>query len=187
MRLTDYCHLHVEKLLSAGDVAIDATVGNGHDTSFLARIVGKTGKVFGFDIQHQAIINTQKRLEQLALHQRVEIFHTSHAEMLEHIPQNYHQKIKVVMFNLGYLPGGDKNIITAASTTLTAFSHSLDLLQSGGNLVVMVYTGHSGGECEWNEIQQWFTSLEKSIYTVMFPVEPSPRKEVPKLFVIEKR
>lgn len=187
MRLTDYCHLHVEKILTTGDVAIDATMGNGHDTCFLAQIVGETGKVFAFDIQSQAVENTQKRLQQLAFSSRVEIFEADHATMKEHTPRNYHQKIKVAMFNLGYLPGGDKSIITSASTTLLAFQQSLDLLQSGGNLVVMVYTGHPGGAEEWREIQQWFTSLPRDQYTIIFPVAPSPRKEVPKLFAIEKR
>ena len=187
MRLTDYCHLHVEKVLTAGDVAIDATMGNGHDTCFLARIVGKTGKVFAFDIQPQAVESTKKRLEQQALSSHVQIFQADHAAMKEHIPLSYHQKVKVVMFNLGYLPGGDKSIITTASTTLSAFQQSLDVLQSGGNLVVMVYTGHPGGENEWCEIKQWFTSLNQNDYTIVFPVEPSPRQEVPKLFAIEKR
>ena len=186
MRLTDRCHAYVKEVLVSGDIAIDATVGNGHDTCFLVNTVGETGKVFGFDIQQQAIANTQQRLIEQQCDRYVELFCTSHAMLKEYVPESYHGGVKVIMFNLGYLPGTDKKIITMPDSTLAAFSQSLDLLQSGGSLVVMVYTGHDGGDREWQEIKEWFTTIDEKLFNVVYPVVPSPCREVPKLFAIQK-
>ena len=71
-------HTLAEEIILPGDVVVDATVGNGHDTVFLAQLVGETGKVIGFDIQEQAIKNTTERLEKEKLIDRVELIHASH-------------------------------------------------------------------------------------------------------------
>ena len=42
-------HLH------EGDVAVDFTMGNGHDTEFLSKTVGESGHVYAFDIQQAAV------------------------------------------------------------------------------------------------------------------------------------
>ncbi|WP_372367742.1 class I SAM-dependent methyltransferase [Candidatus Uabimicrobium sp. HlEnr_7] len=186
MRLTDHCHLYVKKILCLGGVAVDATVGNGYDTCFLANIVGESGRVFGFDIQPAAITCTKERLKQQGLTKNTVLFNKSHSLMKEFISKDYHHKLQVIMFNLGYLPGADKKIITKSCTTITAFNEGLKLLAKGGHLIVMVYTGHDGGDKEWQDIQEWFSTLNTSLYNINFPVSPSPRREVPKLFAIEK-
>lgn len=38
-----------------GDTVIDATAGNGHDTVFLAQLVGRQGRVWAFDVQSSAL------------------------------------------------------------------------------------------------------------------------------------
>ena len=48
----------LESLLQPGDHAVDATMGNGHDTCLLARLVGPKGHVDAFDLQPQAVENT---------------------------------------------------------------------------------------------------------------------------------
>ena len=48
-------HRVAESVLREGDLAVDATAGNGHDTVFLAQAVGETGKVFAIDVQAAAI------------------------------------------------------------------------------------------------------------------------------------
>ena len=49
--LLNLAHQHIQKRLQDGAIVIDATIGNGHDTLFLARRVATTGLVYGFDIQ----------------------------------------------------------------------------------------------------------------------------------------
>ena len=58
-RILPYSHTLMEKAASNGDIVVDGTVGNGNDTVFLAKLVGPTGKVYGFDIQKEAIERTK--------------------------------------------------------------------------------------------------------------------------------
>jgi len=61
--VTDLTKLINKDIIKEGYVVIDATVGNGYDTEYLAGKVGSTGKVYGFDIQEEAIENTRKKVE----------------------------------------------------------------------------------------------------------------------------
>jgi len=133
--------------------------GNGHDTAFLAQHTGDSGHVYAFDIQHQAIENTQRRLQQLELDQRVTLIKDSHEHFLTHLPVSYQGQISVIMFNLGYLPGSDKNCITRTASTLKALNQSLHLLNAGGALSVMLYPGHAGGQEETDAVLGWGSKL----------------------------
>ena len=99
-----------------GDTVIDATVGNGHDTLFLARLVGREGLVYGFDIQQVALERTAARLQEAGLQDRVQLIHAGHEELKKYVPDF----VQAVMFNLGYLPGADKSVTTLGHTTLRA-------------------------------------------------------------------
>ena len=102
--------------LKEGDVAVDFTMGNGHDTEFLSKTVGEAGHVYAFDIQEAALISTAKNLESAGCFKNYTLIHDSH-----HNVKNYVDRpIKAGMFNLGYLPGGDKSITTMRATTLPA-------------------------------------------------------------------
>lgn len=61
--------------------------------------------------------------------------------------------VKAVMFNLGYLPGGDKTIISTTGTTLSALETAMDLLAPHGILTVVCYPGHQGGDEESFEVE----------------------------------
>ncbi len=39
------------QVVQAGDTVVDATAGNGHDTLFLAKLVGPSGAVYAIDVQ----------------------------------------------------------------------------------------------------------------------------------------
>lgn len=52
---------------------------------------------------------------------------------------------RLVAFNLGYLPGGDKTIITESQTTAEAFNVAMEILMPGGLISLVVYVGHPGG------------------------------------------
>ena len=62
LSLVQQAHATLAAIISEGDITIDATVGNGHDTLFLARHVGASGTVYGFDIQEAALDSAWRRL-----------------------------------------------------------------------------------------------------------------------------
>jgi 16S rRNA C1402 N4-methylase RsmH len=183
--LTTQAHQFIQCHLNAGEIAIDATIGNGHDTLFLARQVGEKGLIYGFDVQQQAIDSTQTRLNNDLDFKNTLLFNTSHENLNEFIPKQHHGKIKTVMFNLGYLPGNDKSIITQAKSTLLALNQALELLATNGDITIMAYPGHSGGDEETKQIKQWCSQLNLDKY-VMEQINSSEKDSAPVLFTIHQ-
>lgn len=98
-------HDWISRVVSPGDAVVDATAGNGHDTVFLARLVGPSGQVHAFDVQEEAIRATRERLEKEGLlTPSVRLHLASHDRLAELVGG----PVKAIVFNLGYLPGGDK-------------------------------------------------------------------------------
>jgi SAM-dependent methyltransferase len=159
-RVTELAHLLVQRCLKPGGRAVDATVGNGHDTLFLARLVGPGGRVEGFDLQTEAIGKTRiKTAGQPQVHLHV-LGHERMGELVE-------GPVDAVMFNLGYLPSGDKSVITRTSSTLPALETAAKLLGGGGILTVVVYPGHEGGAEEAEAVSRWFQTLRRDYYRVV--------------------
>jgi 16S rRNA C1402 N4-methylase RsmH len=154
-RPTELLHLLLRIEIAAGDFAIDATAGNGHDTLFLANAVGETGKVLAIDIQPRAIESTAARLDSEGLRDRVALHLGSHADLVA-IAGNHHPS--VIIFNLGYLPGGDHGLITRTETTLKALAAAVEILKQGGVLAVVCYPGHHGGDEEASAVEDFFAS-----------------------------
>lgn len=150
-RPTQQAHEAVAAVLRPGDLAVDATAGNGHDTCFLAEGVGPGGRVVAFDIQAEAVEATRRRLREAGLDERVEVLGESHARIAGRVPAG----VGAVMFNLGYLPGGDHGIITRTAETLEALEAAAGLLRPGGVLTVVCYPGHPGGEEEAAAVAGW--------------------------------
>jgi len=186
MSLLKLAHQHIQSVLQAGDTAIDATGGNGHDTLFLAEQVGLTGRVYGFDIQTIALNVTRAKLQYAQLVNRVTLTQVSHADMANHIPINEYGKIKACMFNLGYLPKGDKSIITQTGSTLFALTVACDLLAPQGIMTILAYSGHTGGHEETANVQTWLIQLsdQQAAIEIIFSAIPSP--SAPRLFVVKK-
>lgn len=167
--LTEQAQMQLRRHINHGDVVIDATAGNGHDTLFLAGCVGARGRVFAMDNQAIAIEVVQQKLQRAGLHQRVSCLCCGHEQMLEHIPADYRRQVKAVMFNLGYLPGGDKSHITHEVTTLQALQQAYELLQPGGVISVIAYTGHAGGREEAETIKAWVKARSEAAYEFIIP------------------
>lgn len=186
-RLTEKVHQILSARLCAGDLAIDATAGNGHDTLFLAQTVGRTGHVYAFDVQPTALEQTRRRLAAAGFsdHQTIHLLQKSHAEMRENIPIEHHGRIAAVMFNLGYLPGADKSLITQTESTRQAMEAGLSLLREGGALTVVAYTGHPGGEEETETVAAVLQSLPIDEFFVEVTIPP--RAHAPRLFVAVRR
>jgi len=153
---------YLQSVLREGDIAVDATAGRGRDTLFLAECVGAGGKVFAFDIQEEAILATRRLLEGQGLLSRVELLKASHTEMAKYVSRG----VKVILFNLGYLPGGPRYVTTQAQTTLRAAEVSLDLLQETGLAVFTIYRGHEGGPEESRALTGFLSGIPKKEFSV---------------------
>src|SRR5690606_15386726 len=125
--------------VKSGNIAIDATVGNGNDTILLASLVGQEGKVYGFDIQESAILKTKIKLFENNLAERVYLIRDSH----ENIDKYVTERADLIVFNLGYLPGGNHEKVTKVESTAKAVKKSLELLKENGLLLITTYLGHS--------------------------------------------
>ena len=178
--LTDLAHESVERVLRRGETAVDATMGNGHDTAFLAKTVGSNGTVIAFDLQSPAIAATAHRLSQLEL-QNVRLVQRCHSKLAEEVPAELHGRLGAVMFNLGYLPTGDKSLVTQTSTTLQAIQTSLSLLREGGMLTVIAYRAHPGGMHETDAVAESLASLPS---TFQVTCESPKRPGAPRLFIV---
>lgn len=160
MRLTQRVHELLERRLRPGDVAIDATVGNGHDTVALARLVGPTGHVHGFDVQRSAIDATTRRIAESGYTARVTLHLASHETMSSTLSNEGITLVNAVVFNLGYLPGSDKRVMTHASSTTGALDQAVRLIAPDGLVCVMAYRGHAEGQAEFERIEAWAGTLE---------------------------
>lgn len=141
-------------------VAVDATMGNGHDTHFLAE---NFAKVYAFDIQEAAIVNTRARLQNIASTHDVQLILDSHVNMNHYIED----QVDVFMFNLGWLPGSDKTVTTVKKHTLQALKTALSILAEDGLIALTVYPGHKEGLEEAMAIETWLKTLDSRIYTVL--------------------
>jgi predicted methyltransferase len=151
----------LETAITPGDLVIDATLGNGHDTVFLAGLVGEQGHVYGFDIQEEAVINSQHLLEEANLIKRATLFKKGHEQISKCIPSAHHGKITAAIFNLGYLPGGDKSIVTKPATTISAIEQLLSIMSPGGMIVIVIYHGHPGGDIERDSLLQYVKTIDQ--------------------------
>ena len=182
--LIEEAHRAVADVVRLGDVVVDATLGNGHDTLFLARCVGNSGQVFGFDVQQQAIRSTGKRLAEADIAESVcQLYLESHAKMGEHVPEG----VRAVMFNLGYLPGGDKAMITRVDTSLAAVTAALSLLAAGGVLTAMCYPGHEGGSQEALAVKNLLAGISRECFDVELIERDGASASAPFLLVAKKR
>lgn len=170
-RPTARAHREIAAVLREGDLAIDATAGNGHDTVFLAKLVGETGKVIAFDLQEQAIASTRERLATENLLDRVTLVHGSHTTIAAHATPG---SVAAVMFNLGYLPGGDHTVITRTNETLHALDVALHTLKPGGILTIVCYPGHEGGDKESAAVVEWGKHHRAEIFRREDTLKPAP-------------
>lgn len=157
MRLTQRAHRLLEPVLRSGDIAIDATAGNGWDTAFLLRCVAPTGRVFAIDAQPRAIENTRARIAGMDGFENVELICGSHAQLAGLVPAPYCGRVCAIMFNLGYLPHGDHATITTARSTLAALDASRAYLAPKAAISILAYPGHPGGAAETQAVADWVT------------------------------
>ena len=182
-RMTEIVHALLEQYVHDGDVAVDATMGNGYDTLKLCQLVGDNGKVFAFDIQPVALEKTAMLLEANGLKDRASLMLKSHAEMAVDV----RMPIAAFVFNLGYLPEGDHRVTTLPESTLTGIEAGLKLLKSGGLGIVVAYYGHDGGLDELQQVDLLLKSLGAKEYDVLKLENHNRRSTPPILYMIKRR
>ena len=178
-RPTEAAHTLLRERVKPGHHVVAATLGNGHDTIFLADLVGPLGHVDSFDIQVAAIESTQRKLQDRSTEQ-VSLHHAGHETMLSLIVA----PVQAVMFNLGYLPGADKGVITQAKTTIEALQASVELLSPDGIITIVAYIGHPGGQDEANEVTKFCRSLEQTKFVPTIHKSPLDNPSAPFLISI---
>lgn len=180
---TTIASIIISNKVKNGDIVIDATVGNGNDTVLLAKLVGENGKVYGFDIQKLALNITQRALQEKNFHRRVRLINDSHSNMDNYIDK----KVDLVVFNLGYLPKGNHNIVTQSTTTTIALSKSIDLLKNEGIILVTAYPGNDEGKEEKEVIDIFLSSLNQKEFSVLKFDFINQINNPPILYGIEKK
>ena len=162
--VTQWSHHMLDGLIPEGGCCIDATAGTGQDTAYLAKVVGKNGHVIAFDIQEDAIRRTKERLEKEGLESWVKLVLDSHVHMDQYSAQG---TIDAILFNFGYLPGGDHNICTKADTSVQAVEVGLRLLKKGGVMGLCIYSGGDTGFDEKDALMGYLANLDSKKYLVI--------------------
>ena len=172
-----------ERIIRPGDTVVDATLGNGHDACRLASLVGPQGKLIGFDIQRQAIESSRARLREAGLEERSELCQTGHEHMAEYVTQ----PVRCVVFNLGWLPGGDKSVTTRWTTTEKAISAAMQLVVPLGIITICAYPGHEEGDVERAHLTQWLASLPPQAWNVLHCRFANAGPGAPECWILQKQ
>lgn len=187
----------IEPFIFEGMKVVDCTVGNGHDTLFLAKKAGKGGHVYGFDVQASAIQATKQRLDEArqkleSTGQRgsnqdqmaeVTLFHKGH----ENLSACISEEVDIVVYNLGYLPRHDKSITTMTTTTIESVKQAMSLIKPGGVVSVIAYPGHEEGANELAGLTALLKNIDQNEFDVLKSEFINQMNRPPILFLIEKR
>ena len=176
-RPLEMAHDFLAQVITREDIVIDATMGNGHDTLFLAKLAKQ---VYAFDIQEQALEKTSQRIQEAGL-TNVDLILQGHETVDQFVTE-----VKAAIFNLGYLPSADKSIITQPQTTLEALEKLCRMLVKGGRIAIMIYYGHEGGDIERDAVLDFVSQLPQQEYTATIYRTLNQINNPPFLVMIEK-
>ena len=179
--VTDMTNFIIDTKVKKGDIVLDLTMGNGHDTLYLADKIGINGKVYSFDIQKEALLNTKKLLEENNI-KNVELIQDNHKNILNYV----NEYIDFAVYNLGYLPGGNKNVITKWDSTIYSLKSVLSILRIKGIVCICSYIGHSGGKKEYDEIIKFCKDLPKKEFNIIDIKHINRSENAPRMIIIEK-
>ena len=194
LKQLEMAHWMLKDIINTNDVVVDATMGNGYDTQFLAEL---GANVYAFDVQEEALNATEKRLDDAGIKNQileknlsnlltepsVNLVLSGHEKLSEYVKE----PIKAAIFNLGYLPKTDKSVVTRADTTLTALDALTNQLVVGGRIAIMIYYGHEGGMEEKKAVIKWTSSLPQKDWEVTSYAPLNQIHTPPILVLIEKR
>ena len=174
----------LNRYLQPGDTAVDATMGNGHDTLMLCELVGNEGHVYAFDVQKQALDNTRQLLIESGYIDRAQLILDGHEHMRSYVSEG---TADAVVFNLGWLPGSDKSIRTHWTTTEQAVTQALEVLKPGGICVICVYPGHDEGAKELSKLSDMLMNLPPQRFNVLRQTFINASPGSPECFIVQKQ
>lgn len=171
----------VKQYICSDCTAVDATCGNGHDTLMLA--ASSAEKVYAFDIQPAALAQTRTLLSEHNISpSKVRLICDSHANIKRYLP-----KARIVMFNLGYLPGNDKTLTTQKDSTLKAVADALSILEKDGLCCIVMYDGHEAGAEEKAALLRMAEDLDPAIYHASYISMINQANHPPEILAITKK
>jgi len=182
LKMIDMIHECMNELIRPGDAVCDCTMGNGHDTEYMCRLVGENGIVYSFDIQQEALARTKALLTEKGLTAPARLILDSHSHLKEHIDR----PLRFFVFNLGYLPDGNPDVITKGPSTLEAIEAALDLTEPGGGGAVLSYYGHPGGPEEKAAVETYLQNLPPKYFSVI-KIDAFNRKNTPPVLYLIKK
>ena len=153
--------------LSPEDTAIDATCGNGHDAAFLAPLISALSV---YDIQESALKNTKNKLTDSAC--QINFNLRSHTDFIE-------KTANLIIYNLGYLPSGNKEITTQTTSTIVSVEKALSILAPKGAISITCYPGHTEGKKEETAVVKLANNLDPNLWKAYWhkqinnPIAPS--------------
>lgn len=177
-----FSHRFMEEHIRRGDLCIDGTAGRGRDTLFLAKLVGETGRVIAFDIQKEAVESTRALLAENSI-SNVSVHLESHSRMDRYAEEN---SVDGIMFNFGWLPGGDHTIFSHKETSLAAVEKGLSLLRPGGVMSLCIYYGKETGYEERDAMLAFLKTVDPNRFTVVLSEFVNRTGEPPMIALIWK-
>ena len=168
-------HLIWDRVMKHANIVVDATCGNGHDLLYLAERAKKGCHLYGIDIQMKAINSSQELLQSNDTHDR------ALANQLKD------EVIDLMIFNLGYLPGGDHQVITKPHQTIDAINEGLEKLSKSGVITIVAYPGTTEGFEEMQMLKSYLSDLEQKLYNVCHWHPMNQINNPPELFILQKR
>ncbi len=160
-QIIPFAHDYLKSSVQQGEIVVDATLGNGHDSLLLSEIVGENGRVIAFDIQEEAI-ETSKALFKSHGKTNIHCFLKGHEQAEKALTELNVKEIGGAIFNLGYLPNSNHEITTEGKTTIAAFEQLFKRLKRKRYIVFVVYPGHAEGKREKNELLSYFKQFPSS-------------------------
>ncbi|WP_268890707.1 class I SAM-dependent methyltransferase [Erysipelothrix aquatica] len=155
-------HLFMQKFLDETSNVVDMTAGNGHDTLFLAQ---HAKHVTAIDIQAEAIRSAQERTKE---YHNITYLNQSH----DLVDYALLAPITGVIYNLGFLPSSNKEIITTAATTIASLHRILPYVDKF--IVVSCYLKHDGGYDEYLAVKNFVEALNKPYEVLEYETPLSP-------------
>lgn len=204
-RTTEFALYIARAYAKPGDTLIDATCGGGHDTLALAGM--QPGKLYAFDIQPEAIDRTRRLLEESGYMEAladgtITLCCAGHEQMGAYLrgqtdadagshadanPQTDPAIASLILFNLGYLPGGDKTVTTRTETTLAAVQGALPLLKKNGLICITMYSGHAEGAKEKRALLAFAEGLDSKHWHVSYISMPNQKHDPPEILLISRK
>ncbi|MEB3011774.1 class I SAM-dependent methyltransferase [Parvimonas sp. D2] len=168
----------MKNYISEIKVAVDMTVGNGFDSKNILEIL-QPKKLYCFDIQKEALENSKILLEKYS---NCELILENHKNFYKYVKEN----IDFAIYNLGYLPKGDKYITTNAEDVEESLKKLLEKLNSKGVIFITFYIGHSAGQIESLEISKFLQNLNQKEYTILKFTFENQKNNPPYVVMIQK-